>query len=637
MEMFGHESACAFQSFYLIFFVFWEACILGLISYSAERIVCAGLYFTNRKVFIYTFQSAVYSAILSTACIFLPYGGYQLNSSGTLCFIDFRTPVASVSLFLGIIIPTAVMIYRYNKIWQNVTAAQMVLTRRGIKSKAKAKFHDRAKKMSFFIVTFFGCAIPILISAFYEWSTAQLSPDILSIIVGICLHITPLINPIVFILTNKLEFLYIQKLFYKTEFYRKVRKSIMSVTRNEPLKDTRAEPEILVVEVGEWKVWCDNADLLPSLERWSETHYVAESFLFYRDVVKFRDVAQHATNSILDVQSQTTHSKAAMLCGTAEAQDQLHDLASLIYELYIQYPDAPMEVNISATCREKIRHILNAANCTRNANGHLVIPPFRDVFGLSHEDASHAVNEIVQVFDEAFHEICKVIETDIFPRFKSDAAYIKALKDMADRHREKKQSRFGNWLSNHMNASVAAASEILPGRLRTYSGKALSVKSLDEEEGEGKTAPSPGGVSRVSSGGDLRHFSATRKSSGGEAYVATYTATRKSSIRVHTTENGTSTSTTTTTSTTTVKSQPPSYPTSTINVPEAFVSHDIHIDSKQLSSAVTTPASRFAQYPPTSVLSPDKGTRVTVSKKAATQRSEGLYLATAADLVDEDL
>ena len=86
-----------------------------------------------------------------------------------------------------------------------------------------------------------------------------------------------------------------------------------------------------------------------------------------------------------------------------------------VYLMHIRVPTAPLEVNIPATVRERINQNLKAE---ANAEGLFDIPPSPALNSMSAEDVELFVKSRMTVYDEASEIVSKIIETDIFPRFK---------------------------------------------------------------------------------------------------------------------------------------------------------------------------------------------------------------------------
>jgi hypothetical protein len=72
-----------------------------------------------------------------------------------------------------------------------------------------------------------------------------------------------------------------------------------------------------------------------------------------------------------------------------------------------------------------------STNLVKKPEAATVLPSFPSVWRLPPEDAKIATAEIVEVFDEAYHVICKVIASDIFPRFKKCDKYLTVKNDEA--------------------------------------------------------------------------------------------------------------------------------------------------------------------------------------------------------------
>jgi len=96
--------------------------------------------------------------------------------------------------------------------------------------------------------------------------------------------------------------------------------------------------------------------------------------------------------------------------------------------MYIKIPTAPLEVNIPALTNIKIQKCLGITPEFKAVKSN-IIPQFPDLTTLSAEELSITVQNISNVYEEAFTIICAVIASDVFPRFKRSPQYIQTCTD----------------------------------------------------------------------------------------------------------------------------------------------------------------------------------------------------------------
>jgi len=429
--LYGHKSGCEIQAVQVAFFSFWEACVLALISYTVERKVCTGKNISDSHIFSMVMATGVYSVLLVMCATNLPYSGYHLYASGTYCFIDMTTPVGGAGFAFGVIVPTVIMADRYYRIWKNVSEAQAILKGRGIETQAKARYTHTAKKMALFIVTFFGCAVPFLISAIYEWVTLEYSPVSLDMIASNALHLSSVINPLLFYTLNDDARDAVWDVLGRHFAWNFI--SCMRVNSVYPSKVEKLT-HIVSYSIGsdeEWKLWLEDQEFSLVFRQWCESNFVAENFLFYHDVERHNLIGQNATSKLMEMllNSDTLDNIKLEEASKLWTLD-LYNSTMVMYEMYIQIPSAPLEVNISGATRHRVQKVLGIAEGNANSNNGECngnIPPFPEVWKLPLEEAKAMIHEFVHVFDESFVTIGKVIASDVFPRFKKSQAYLKAV------------------------------------------------------------------------------------------------------------------------------------------------------------------------------------------------------------------
>jgi len=456
-EQYGHRAGCEAQALLLGFFEFWEAFTLALIAFCLERKVCAGVEFTDAQVLRVVIASGLFSFFLSACACYLPYAGYHLYPSGTFCFFNLSKPITGFVFAAGIVIPTLIMAQRYKRIWNCVQSAQAILSGKGLEIKAKARYSQMAKKMSLFILTFFGCAAPYLCCAIYEWVTGEYTKPWVDELAGISLHLVSVINPILFFVFNEdVSEVLFQEYGFRIAFCRGKTKNIQRVVVRqarvhcdsvEDLYCTRLSscPSVSYSDAKEWKLWMQEEALAKDFLFWSTQHYVMENLMFYQEIIKFKEVGsalrcQIASwlNTVQDLEGKRLPAENKPLLFNHEEQDlagkglpseikeawhvHLYEMTCQIYEMYVHIPKAPLEINIPALTHNRILQTLGLTAAEKLAKSES-IPKFPDVWLLPPNEATEKLDKITQVYDEAFKHVCSIIEQDIFPRFKNSASY----------------------------------------------------------------------------------------------------------------------------------------------------------------------------------------------------------------------
>jgi len=356
-----------------------------------------------------------------------------LYSSGTYCFYNMSNPVAGAAFAFGIVIPTIIMAHRYSHIWKSVSAAQAILHDRGMDIKAKARYSHMAQKMSCFILTFFGTATPYLICAVYEWVTEQYTPPWLDVIAGVALHTAAVINPILFFVLNDdvKDILWEEYGYYLSYFTyflpREKHSRVKPIRIKRTFEADRASKYSSVYDTEkEWELWVHDRSLSPIFGTWCEQNFVGENFMFHKEVTEHTEMGERVRGKFL---------WALKNCPELLPQDALgvwngefYKSTAHIYEMYIKIPTAPLEVNIPALTNIKIQKCLGITPEFKAVKSN-IIPQFPDLTTLSAEELSITVQNISNVYEEAFTIICAVIASDVFPRFKRSPQYIQTCTD----------------------------------------------------------------------------------------------------------------------------------------------------------------------------------------------------------------
>jgi hypothetical protein len=234
----------------------------------------------------------------------------------------------------------------------------------------------------------------------------------------------------------------------------------------------------------EWEVWLNDKEFSAAFKPWCVSNFVVENIMFYQDVQKRKVLANKVKSKVMWLLGVCAQAGDTMTMDSiSEYNGELHELTVMIYEVYIQVPNAPMEVNIPASCREEIerrlglllltkdqlipaltrrlsdsmRNKFNVFNGSRgvdrsgggivdavggalnqgdesSAHGErvLTIPPFPDLSVLTVDAVARKLEDINCIFDDALKVVSHLISTDVFPRFKRSRTYAEVKKRAAE-------------------------------------------------------------------------------------------------------------------------------------------------------------------------------------------------------------
>ena len=104
---------------------------------------------------------------------------------------------------------------------------------------------------------------------------------------------------------------------------------------------------------------------------------------------------------------------------------QLCQLIIHIYNMYIEVPYSPLEINISDICRDNIITRLKALHF----NFETMTFPDDIVSNSSINERIETIHVISVMYNESLDIVSKIIDSDIFPRFKNTVLYEKEIKN----------------------------------------------------------------------------------------------------------------------------------------------------------------------------------------------------------------
>lgn len=425
------DTECAAHAILLLILFMLSGYMHAIIAHLQCLDVCFGFKWERKPIIVHVIGGVLFSVTLSVLSIFLPSTGFSPMPSGTYCLASFWNPVSTATTFCGCLIPPAWMAVSYWRIYQNVLAGRAVLAKRGLAaSQVKAGIIAEVKNMSVLVVLFFISACPFLCTiAMYVWITGRSPPAIYDKILSppakaflTCLDPILLIALYPAARERAWRLMFGEAVSRMSEISsRKVNKVYVVSTKLE-----------LCEEFNNWSYWMKDEDLRKELLKWSEDNYVAENILFCaQEVSVLKNLSKLLMSTLEDAQNDSKKLKDLATPHSVEQEaflgqwHQTQELITHIFEVYIQVPTAPLEVNIPHSCRAKIYSTLQVPV---GVSGKFA--PSFDVTAVlqkcKEDNPSYHFEDVTSylgVFDEAKGIVDKIIETDIFPRFKRSTTF----------------------------------------------------------------------------------------------------------------------------------------------------------------------------------------------------------------------
>ena len=449
----GGDTAAAVDGFLNMFFTCFSLIILVGIAFTTERHLCTGHHFNDLESILLIIFCGLYSASIAALAIWLPYGGFQLQTSGTWTFINVNKPVCLVMIFFfASFIPQAFMMDRMNRAFKAIKTAQQQLKDKGITAQAKPKYVQMVINLHIFMASNLLCIIPVLGSSISQWVTGQHPPFYVDVISGGFVFLNScIINPALFFYLN-----YEMQDAFWLKYGQKFTSFIEICFQSNQAKIGAIE------DINEFKdklrdvnFWLNDDDILiAGLSKYCEANYSYENVSFLLDAIKYQNLGKEllialkpapkfqskitspsarkflteSSNnlnkivSLINLRGKTTDIISSnTLITTMNSEDmwiKLYSKIVCIYELYIQIPNAPLEINISTSTHEKILKILKIESVNST-----IIPEFEDLSVISKE----SLENILNVLNEAMNSINRMLVSDIFPRFQKSVVYHKTI------------------------------------------------------------------------------------------------------------------------------------------------------------------------------------------------------------------
>ena len=415
--------------------------ILIAIAYSTERHLTTGKILSSIQSIKLILFSLFYALFVATLAVYLPYGGSQLQASGIWAFIDVNKLFCLIlQIILVMIIPQVFLMHQMYSILRTINNAQNKLQSTNthfnlIGIKAKGKYVKMIMKLNILCGFTSLSLFPVFGSGIYQLITKQYPPAIVDIIAGgIAFSNICLINPILIILLNykmkeiflinyyfpiklllyniyEILLLFINNCIYKSNNYEKV----FIINENE------RNINIIKGKLNNYNFWLNNEILLLLFIDYCKLNLNYENILFINDSNKFQLLSNKLTILFNNFENSNDLNDTLII---TEEMNELWFLMNQsmleIYELYIEIPNSPLEINISTKTRNNILKILNSNNNLQNSFN------INEIKSLNLVSIDY-IRNYCNILNETIEVILNIIETDIFPRFKKSIYYINGI------------------------------------------------------------------------------------------------------------------------------------------------------------------------------------------------------------------
>ena len=363
--------------------------------------------------------------------------------------MQYNSPLSfSILLGLGLLVPSNIMTNSLYKVYVAVTKAQQLLAAQGFEhTQAKAQYVKMVKKLFIFVLNINTCSTPIIVCAIWEYITNQYPPPALDIIAMLAAASNPcILNPIFLILLNHEV---------KDAVYNKLYLISLLFTKTIKIypKHIILKPKSIYIggltmsDYDDPAYWMSDETLFNKFKEYGKSVYVIENLLFSEEVEEFKNIGQRVhelLNSLTDDTPKHAHVHAIiqptlgsnfLAKKVTDEWTKLHEKAFRIYKLYIEVPSAPLEINISHELRMKLLNYLrtilsNPINENPTMISELVlIHEFPNITEMNTNERKCCLERLVHIFDDVLKVIMKIIDTDIFPRFKKTNLFERTKKE----------------------------------------------------------------------------------------------------------------------------------------------------------------------------------------------------------------
>ena len=363
-----------------------------------------------------------------------------------------------------------------------VSKAQKQLLAQGITSQAKGGYVKLVQKMCIFLVTILSSELAIIISAFYIWINSKLPPPVLDIL-GLTMGLSGscIFNPVMFYLLNhELSDAFHKKYISKVHSFlheNRITSIVPFYHRHSKINSTNIDN---IFTIKDWKFWFIDENLVKIFFEYGDKQCCMENLLFYQEITKLHELSQHLLDlmnpcpiktkapmsrnpssqgiknlhrnpnqstilsiSEINMKHNFPHSKSLTpLVLSREPSSNVadnmieHDVSKVvdswntlcnqvicIYINYIEIPHSPLEINISDACRHNIILKLKSLQFDINTK------QFPNISLLIVSEKLEMIRNISMLYNESLDCVSKIIESDIFPRFKKTTSYEKAVKN----------------------------------------------------------------------------------------------------------------------------------------------------------------------------------------------------------------
>ena len=469
-EYVGDYTFCLIDTFINVFLYEWFYMLIVLMFEVAHRDFSKSP-MKNSDIYQFTTLFGLYSLVIGLLSVFLPTAQFNIDQTGTYCFLNLHSNISIIIfILLGIVLPTAYIIVILMKSKNSIKIAQNLLISEGSNSKAKVRqvANIKATINNWFI--FLLVEAPLISYAIYNTineNKASVYYEIISIdIQMIYLSFSPLLI-VIFVpdLQETFQERYIIPLSNMLVSSRGKHASIDVIMSANDLK------------YEDLNYWMEDSELKSIFFVYTKSTYTSENILFFDEIINYHKLSNQLiqllfnnskdvidnnnikfTMSNKNANSQKSYKSVSSVSSKLEIRKvndleiqlwcKMYEETCKIYKLYIEIPTAPLEINISDIVRRqlnsnlKIKLTTNTNNKTSNnsKNNHNnnsmdIVPLFPDISNLKNDIAIDIVEEYSAIFDSTFAIVATIIQTDIFPRFKKKKIFRESINQRFINHK----------------------------------------------------------------------------------------------------------------------------------------------------------------------------------------------------------
>lgn len=276
------EAGCDADVICAITFTIWSITLVVGLSFIAKRDLWDGVKYSVAEIIGLELATGLYALGAALAVTFMTDNGTTLDDSLSYCILSRHNSLPYIISIALLTVPVLFMVYNIYLIFLSIQYAQDLLDTSGIVIIAKQQQYESMKKLSYIILTKILFCIPVVASDFIRIVKGETNPS-LSAISGIIITLVPaIVDPIVYLLINEDLQKKAKDIWDNFRLWSSVRVSYIADESNWNSPCNK--------KLKDWKYWMGNETRREILLDYAKQEYVFENFLFYDDVVKYREL-----------------------------------------------------------------------------------------------------------------------------------------------------------------------------------------------------------------------------------------------------------------------------------------------------------------------------------------------------------